>query len=243
MKDLMKVTAKGLYSVDTRGKPMTTNTFYFQINKNLQVSNNLMNVASIGFYSAGKLLNKAKKELKLSDFGKLKKRLANDGLHIKQQERYMAIARNPNIQLNYNKLPPQWTFWEKLSHLDSKEFKRIEHLISKEAKWKDVELFFGKHQRTIGGGRTSINERDNRTELFGLEYNYNVATKKHKNEFIKFEKEIKKLASKYKFIKLNKKNYFDEAKNMLTDKKVKDDTSKPDVKFKKSYSSKKKIDI
>jgi len=30
---------------------------------------------------------------------------------------------------------------------------------------------------------------------------------------------------------------------MLSDKMVKDDTSKSDVKFKKSYSSKKKIDI
>jgi len=41
----------------------------------------------------------AKKELK-GEFGKLKKQLAEDGLHIKQQERYMAIARNKNIQLN-----------------------------------------------------------------------------------------------------------------------------------------------
>ena len=246
MKDLTKISAKGIFSIDTRGKPMTKNTFYNQITKNINIGNNLMNVASIGFYKAGQLLNKAKKELK-GEFGKLKKQLAEDGLHIKQQERYMAIARNKNIQLNYNKLPPQWTFWEKLAMLPPEIFVKIAHLIHKEAKWKDIELFLGKHKKLIGGGRTKLNERDNRTEIFGLEYNFKTATKKHKSEFEKFTLEVNKLAKKYTFIKLKKKNYFDEAKNILDEdySKTKDDTSKqPDeVKFKKSYNSKRKIDI
>ena len=75
MKDLTKITAKGMFSIDTRGKPMTKNTFYNQITKNINIGNNLMNVASIGFYKAGQLLNKAKKELK-GEFGKLKKKFS-----------------------------------------------------------------------------------------------------------------------------------------------------------------------
>jgi len=88
------------------------------------------------------------------------------------------------------------------------------------------------------------NAKDNRTEVFGLEYNFLVATKKHKGEFDQFEKDIKKLAKKYSFIKLKKKNYFDEAKDMLNEKYVKDDTSsKGSPQFDKSYQSTKKIDI
>ena len=121
MKDYSSVVPKGLFSTDLRGKPMPTNTFYKQIRANTDRSNMALQVASIGFYKAGKLLNRAKKELK-GDFGKLKKKLADDGFHIKQQERYMAIARNKNIHLNYSKLPPQWKFWEKLSHLDDEQF-------------------------------------------------------------------------------------------------------------------------
>ena len=240
MKDLTKVTAKGLYSTNTKGKPMTTNTFYFQINKNLQVSNNLMNVASIGFYKAGQLLNKAKIELK-ADFGKLKKRLAEDGLHIKQQERYMKIARNKNIQLNYNKLPPQWTFWEKLSTLSDEQFSKVSKLIHKEAKWKDIELYFGKAQK-INASNTSINDRDNRTEIFGLEVNQTLS-KKDKKSLEQLKKDIKKLSTKYKFIKLKPKNYLDEVTKFLSSKTVADDTTKTDVKFKKQYSTKKKIDL
>ena len=98
MKDLSKLSANQIFSIDTRGKPMTKTTFYNQITKNINIGNNLTNIASIGFYKAGQLLVKAKKELK-GEFGKLKKELAQSGLHIKQQERYMKIARNKNIQL------------------------------------------------------------------------------------------------------------------------------------------------
>ena len=60
------------------------------------------------------------------------------------------------------------------------------------------------------------------------------------------EKEVNKLASKYKFIKLKKKNYFDDAMNILDEdrSKTKDDTSKEEVKIKmKSYNPKKKINL
>ena len=102
----------------------------------------MFDVASVGFYKVGQRLNRAKKELK-GDFGKLKKELAEDGgLHEKQQERYMAIARNKNIELNYSKLPPQWTFWEKLSSLTDAQFNAVAHLINKDAKWKELlEIF------------------------------------------------------------------------------------------------------
>ena len=243
MNDITKLTSKGLYSTDMRGKPMTAKSYYKQISIINNQSNELFNLASLGFYKPGQLLNKAKKELK-GDFGKLKKDLAEDGLHIKQQERYMAIARNKNIELNYSKLPPQWTFWEQLSKLTDAQFQAVEHLIGKDAKWKDLAIELNKPlpQKTKTGYFT--NTKDNRTEVFGLEYNFLVATKKHKKEFMQFEKDIKRLAKKYSFIKLKKKNYFDEAKDMLNEKYVKDDTSsKGSPKFDKSYQSTKKIDI
>ena len=245
MKDLSKLSANQIFSIDTRGKPMTKTTFYNQITKNINIGNNLTNIASIGFYKAGQLLEKAKKELK-GEFGKLKKQLAQNGLHIKQQERYMAIARNKNISLNYSKMPPQWTFWEKVAMLPPETFNKIVHLIHKGAKWKDIELFLGKHIKLGNGNRSKVNERDNRTEIFGLEYLFEKATKKDKSDFIKFEKEVKKLASKYKFIKLKKKNYFDDAISILDEdrSKTKDDTTKEDVKTKmKSYNPKRKINL
>jgi hypothetical protein len=243
MTDITKLTAKGLYSTDMRGKPMTAKSYYKQISIINTQSNELFNLASLGFYKTGQLLNKAKKELK-GDFGKLKKDLAEDGLHIKQQERYMAIARNKNIELNYSKLPKEWTFWEKLSTLTDAEFSAIEHLINKEAKWKEVAVELGKAIPESNTNRHSANIKDNRNELFGLEYDYLVATKKHKQEFNEFEKEVKALAKKYKFIRLNKKNYFDEAKDMLNEKYVKDDTSSTGLnQFDKSYKSSKKIEI
>ncbi len=245
MKDLSKLSANQIFSIDTRGKPMTKSTFYNQITKNINIGNNLTNIASIGFYKAGQLLVKAKKELK-GEFGKLKKLLADDGLHIKQQERYMAIAKNKNISLNYSKMPPQWTFWEKVAMLPPELFNKIVHLIHKGAKWKDLEQFLCKGERLVNGNRSRVNERDNRSEIFGLEYDFKVATKKHKDEFIQFEKEVNKLANKYKFIKLKKKNYFDDAMNILDEdrSKTKDDTTKEEVKSKlKSYNPKKKIDI
>jgi hypothetical protein len=198
------------------------------------------------------LLVKAKKELG-NEFGKLKKQLANDGLHEKQQERYMAIAKNPDIKLLYNKLPPEWTFWEKLTRLieqDQKNgtnnFQKVKHLIDPNAKWKSIEHSLGKNERLAGGNRSRVNERDNRTEIFGFEYDFKVATKKHKDEFIQFEKEVKKLASKFKFIKLKEKNYLDDAKDILNEdrSKTKDDTTKEEVKSKmRSYNPKKKIDL
>lgn len=243
MTNTTKLTAKGLYSTDMRGKPMTANSYYKQISIINNQSTELFNLASLGFYKTGQLLNRAKKELK-GDFGKLKKDLAEDGLHIKQQERYMAIARNKNIEINYAKLPPQWTFWEQLSKLTDEQFKSVEHLIDKDAKWKDLAIELDKPLPKSNATGYFTNAKDNRTEVFGLEYDFLVATKKHKDDFIQFEKEVKALAKKYSFIKLKKKNYFDEAKDMLNEKYVKDDTSGKGLKqFDKSYQSTKKIDI
>ena len=252
MKDLVKQSSKIIFSVDTRGKPMNRSTFYNQISENIHAGIKLRNMANIGFYKAGTLLNKAKKELG-GEFGKLKKQLSNDGLHIKQQERYMAIARNPDIKLLYNKMPPEWTYWEKLTRLIEQDkikgtdhFSQIIHLIDIKSKWKDIEFALGKGDSIGGGNSSRVNERDNRTEIFGFEYDFKVATKKDKNDFLQFEKEVKKLSSKYKFIKLKKKNYFEDAMNILSEdrSKTKDDTTKKEVKTKmKSYNSKKKINI
>ena len=141
-------------------------------------------------------------------------------------------------------MPPQWTFWEQLSKLTDEQFKSVEHLIDKDAKWKDLAIELDKPLPKSNATGYFTNAKDNRTEVFGLEYDFLVATKKHKDDFIQFEKEVKALAKKYSFIKLKKKNYFDEAKDMLNEKYVKDDTSDKGLKqFDKSYQSTKKIDI
>jgi hypothetical protein len=238
------ITAKGLFSTDMRGKPMTAEGYYKRISEINSVATDLFDVASVGFYKVGQLLNRAKKELK-GDFGKLKKELADDGgIHEKQQERYMAIARNKNIELNYSKLPPQWTFWEKLSSLTDAQFNAIQHLISKDAKWKELAIELGKPLPKSTATGYFSNVKDNRSEIFGLEYDYLRGTKKHKEEFNQLEKDVSALAQKYSFIKLKKKNYFVEVKDMLNEEKVKDDTSSENApKFDKQYQSQKKIDI
>jgi len=242
MNDLEKLTVKGLYSIDTRGKPMTSSTFYNQIKSTIRLSNKLEGLSSVGFYKTGQLLNKAKLELK-GDFGKLKKQLAENGFHIKQQERYMKIARNPNIRLNMTKLPPEWTFWEKLSSLDDEKFSKVSQLIHKEAKWKDIELFFGKRIKR-NNSKIPVNAKDNRTEIFGLEVNKTLS-KKDKEALVQLKKDVTKLSQKYKFISLKKKNYFDEVHKFLASNDLDNDTSvvEDKEKFKKSYSSKKKIEI
>ena len=241
------VSAKGLFSTDMRGVPMTSESYYSRISEINNVATGLFDVASLGFYRVGQLLNRAKKELK-GDFGKLKKQLAEDGIHEKQQERYMSIARNKNIEINYSKLPPEWTTWEKLSRLSDAEFSDIEHLISKDVKWKQVASELGKSVPINAKGYSS-NASDNRTEVFGLEYNFLVGTKKDKASFQDFENDLKKLKKKYPFIKLVKKNYHQEVIDMLGGKTVKDDTSNKNKdgtdkpKFQESYNSSKHIDF
>ena len=96
---LQELTTKGLYSTDLRGKPMTVETFYDAITVINKKSEQLQNYANLGFYKVGQLLSKANYELAKGDWGKLRKKIAEGGLHIKQQERYMAIARNKNIMI------------------------------------------------------------------------------------------------------------------------------------------------
>jgi hypothetical protein len=76
------------------------------------------------------LLNKAKLELGIGNFGKLKKQLAKNKFHEKMQERYMAIARDKRIAKLYGKMPPQWTFWEKCVRLSDDDFHKVKHLIT-----------------------------------------------------------------------------------------------------------------
>jgi hypothetical protein len=242
MKDLEKLTASGVYSIDTRGKPMTTNTFYNQISKNFRISSNLEHLSSVGFYRAGQLLEKAKRELK-TDFGKLKKQLAEDGYHIRQQERHRKIANDKRITLHYNKLPPEWTFWEKLSQLDNEDFKKIEGLIHKKAKIKDIQLFLGKKKKK-GDGKVPTNAKDNKDEIYAIEINQNLS-KKYKDEFVQLKKDLIVLSKKYKFVSLKSKNKLIDVHEFLNNKRVDDDTTIVDNKnkFKKQYSTKKKIDF
>jgi len=242
MKDLEKLSVSGVYSIDTRGKPMTTDTFYNQISKNFRISKNLELLSSVGFYRAGQLLEKAKKELK-NDFGKLKKKLAEGGYHIRQQERHRKIANDKRITLHYNKLPPEWTFWEKLSQLNNEDFTKIESLIHKKAKYKDIELFLGKNKKK-DDPKIPTNARDNKDEIYAFEVNQNLS-KKYKNEFVQYKKDLIALSKKYKFVSLKTKNKLDHVHQFLNNKRVDDDTRmiEDKVKFKKSYSSKNKVDI
>jgi len=245
---LKELTTKGLYSIDVRGKPMTIDTFYNAITIINKKSEQYQNYANMGFYKVGKLLAKANDELGKGDWGKLRKKIAESGLHIKTQERYIAIARNPNIELNYSKLPEEWTTWLKLAKLDQNEFDSIQHLINKEMKWSDIAPLLEK-DRTSSTELFSANERPHHKELFGLQFNTEVGTKRHLKEFKEFTKEIEQLARKYSFIKLDKKNYYDKTEYFLSNTDVEDDTTMAVAEgesksiFKKQYQSSKKIDI
>ena len=125
-KFLKELTTRGLYSTDMRGKPMTVDSFYNAISIINNKSEQYQNYAHLGFYKVGQLLAKANDELGKGDWGKLRKKIADGGLHIKTQERYIAIARNPNIELNYANLPEEWTTWLKLAKLEQHEFDSIQ---------------------------------------------------------------------------------------------------------------------
>ena len=257
-KDLinLKKVPKGLFSADLRGKVLTIDTFYKHIINNKEIGENLEYQANYGFYTAGKILCQARDQLKTKEFGKLKKQIASNkriNFSEKNQERFMAIADDEEIQKRFTKMPPQWTFWHKLVQLRNKDekegtnnFQRIEHLIAEDTKWRDIEIELGNFKKQASGRRSTANDRDNRQEIFGLEYDFKVATKKHKKDFIQFTNDIKKLASKYKFIKLTQKNYFNDAMNILDEdrSKTKDDTAKVETKSKlKSYNPRKKIEL
>ena len=245
-KFLKELTTKGLYSTDLRGKPMTVETFYDAITLINNKSEQIQNYANMGFYKVGKLLSKANYELGKGDWGKLRKKIADGGLHIKTQERYIAIARNPNIELNYANLPEEWTTWLKLAKLKQNEFDSIQHLINKNMKWSDVAPLLDDKSSSSSGELFSANERPHHKELFGLQFNTEVGTKKHLKEFQQFTKEVNELSKKYSFIKLNKKNYYDKTEYFLKNKEVEDDTTMEDADksiFKKQYQSSKKIDI
>ena len=245
---LKEISTKGLYSTDMRGKPMTVESFYDAISVINQKSEQLQNFANLGFYKVGKLLAKANDELGKGDWGKLRKKIHEGGLHIKTQERYMAIARNPNIELNYAKLPEQWTTWLKLAKLDQEDFDKIQHLISKDMKWSDVAPLLDE-KSTSNREIFASNDKPHHKELFGLQFNTEVGTKRHLKEFQEFSKEVKELTKKYSFIKLNKKNYYDKTEYFLTHDEVEDDTTMAEAEgesksiFKKQYQSSSKIDI
>ena len=246
---LKELTTKGLYSIDVRGKPMTIDTFYNAITIINKKSEQYQNYANMGFYKVGKLLAKANDELGKGDWGKLRKKIAESGLHIKTQERYIAIARNPNIELNYANLPEEWTTWLKLAKLEQHEFDKISHLINKKMKWKDVEPFLIEEKDDADGELFSVNARPHHKELFGLQFNTEVGTKRHLKEFQEFTKEIEQLARKYSFIKLDKKNYYDKTEYFLSNDEVEDDTTMEVAEgetksiFKKQYQSSKKTEI
>ena len=246
---LQELTTKGLYSTDLRGKPMTVETFYDAITVINKKSEQLQNYANLGFYKVGQLLSKANYELAKGDWGKLRKKIAEGGLHIKQQERYIKIARNENIKLNYANLPDQWTTWFELARLEQEDFDKIQHLISKDMKWKDIAPLVGHKTDSASGELFSTNEKPHNKELFGLQFNTEVGTKKHKEEFHQFSKEVEQLAKKYSFIKLNKKNYYDKTEYFLNHQEVEDDTTMEVAEgesksiFKKQYQSSTKTDI
>ena len=235
----------GVYSTDMRDKPISIKSYYQVITKINKQSNEYFNVATLGFYKVGQLLNRAKKEL-LTDFGKLKKELAEDGLHEKAQERYMKIARNENIQLNYSKLPPQWTLWERLADLEDDEFDIVQPLLRKDITWNELLLHIPRLNRTSKTTSTSAafakNVTDNRYEIFGMELRAVDATKSSVAEFNRLTKDMERLAEQYAdIIILKQKNFYDEASRFLNNTTTPDDTSNKDVKkYEKSYSTSKK---
>ena len=245
MSKLKVIPTTGYYSRDMRNKPISIKSYYQLITTINKQSIEAFNVANLGFYQVGQLLLGAKKEL-IDDFGKLKKELAEDGLHEKAQERYMKIARDPNIQLNYTKLPPQWTLWERLADLKEGEFELIEDMLHTKVTWNDLLPHIprlNKKGTTTTSSTTSLggNSKDNRYELFGLELNAVESSKSSADEFNQLTKDIRKLVEKYDIIELKEKNFYVEADKFLNNAETPDDTSSKDKKkFDKQYSTSKK---
>ena len=246
---IIKKDSRGLYTTDTRKMPQTLNAYKTLVMKNHQIASGLEQIAGVGFYEVGKALLKAKKELH-NDFGELKKSLAVDGLHIKQQERYMMVARNPIIKKHYNKMPPEWTFWMKLSQLHDQSIKKgqidkfntLVPLISNDAKWKDIEDAWG-----VGQIKKRPPKDKRETHYITINPIHPSFRKGNKKSLLGFENELKKFLNKYKFAKLHKTQkkdnsyYFDEIKDFVSDKILEDDTTKTSKKSNRPrYSNKKR---
>lgn len=226
---IIKKDSRGLYTTDTRKMPTTVNAYKTLVMKNFNIASGLEQMAGVGFYEVGKALLKAKKELN-KDFGELKKSL-QPYLHIKQQERYMMVARNPIIKQYYNKMPPEWTFWMKLSTLYDQSVKRgqidkfnkLVPLISTNAKWKDIE-------DTWGGKQQVKRSKKDRRETHYITVNSLKVNKGDKKSVLQFEKDLAKLLKKYKFATVHKTKkkddtyYYDEIIDFVSDKKLADDT-------------------
>jgi len=228
------------YSVDTRNLPTTVNSFYKKIAKNLHIAKGLQDTANLGFYYAGKLLNKAKKDLK-ADFGQLQSKFANEGYHIKQQQRHMRIARNPYIEVNFKNMPKEWTFWDKLSALyeaDKDKFESISHLVSPDTSWRDIQITFEKQNKR------DKNKKKKQGEVFSIYTNSLKFFKADKKSVKQFQRDLIKLVKKHKFLKLEQHDLFNHFLEFGNQKFLQDDTSiKEKKEFKGRYSVKKKIDI
>ena len=227
------------YSIDTRNLPTTVNSFYKKIEKNLNIATGLQNTANLGFYYAGKLMNKAKKELK-TDFGQLQKQLQNKGYHIKQQQRHMRIARNKYINEHFKQMPKEWTFWERLSQLyesDRTKFNSVKHLVSPEASWKDITQALGKKHQTP-------RNKKKQGEVFSIYTDSLKFYKADKRAVKQFQKDLIKLVKKHKYLKLEQHELFNDFLEFGNKKKLEDDTTATSKKeFKGRYSAKKKINI
>ena len=240
-KDL--ISTEHIFSVDTRGLPITIKMFQDRISLFNRQATELHNLAGLGFYRIGQLLLKAEPELGANDYKKLTKKLEEDGLHKKAQQRYRRIANNQYINDNWTRLPKAWTFWENLNkvitdadgNVDDEKVKEIDHLINNDAKWSEIELALnlkkkGGTQTALATGKsvlvTELNVKDNHNEIYGIEFYYKVGTQKHKASFDEFEKDLKDLNKRYPFIKLKQKNaYLRAVKEILAGDTVKDDTS------------------
>jgi hypothetical protein len=228
--------------------PTTVNGYKSLVIRNYNIASGLEQIAGVGFYKIGQSLLKAKQELK-DDFGELKKSLAVEGLHIKQQERYMMVARNPIIIKHFSKMPPEWTFWMKLSQLHDQsvrkgqidKFDKLIPLISPDAKWRDIE------DTWYGGKQPIKRSKKDRRETHYITVNSLKLRKGDKKDVLQFEKDLAKLLKKYKFATVHKTKkkddtyYYDEVVDFVSANKLADDTISTTTKTNRPrYSNKKR---
>ena len=246
---IIEADARGLYSTSMMKMPTTVKGFKQVVMQNFKLADGFEKLSGVGFYEIGKALLKAKEELK-HDFGNLKKELAKEGLHEKKQERYMMVANSDIVQKYYNKLPPEFTTWLKLTQLQNKMISQnksdafedsMKQLINPKMVWKDVSDHFKLNVPS------SKKRRDHyETHYISVDWSKKVH-KKDKKLVMQLEKDLKQLLKKYKFATLKRTTnasggyVYDQVIDFVKDKVLEDDTVSTTKKVKRpTYSNKKR---
>lgn len=226
------------FSVAMRNKNMSVDEFYSRIRENAEITFEALLKERLGFYKCGQLLNKAKLQLK-QGFKQLQKRLITDKvLSLRQQQRFMKVSSSRRISKYIMRLPPFWTFAEWLDSLPEHQFKKIEDKINRKVDKRELIQILDLPKKNKNKNNKDISLRN---EIVSILINETKIKKEDDEDLKKFISSLKSLVKKHSFLEVYEKDYLKQTYEYLSNKSL--PKEKGEYKFKKSFNSKKIINI